>query len=238
MEFVLTPKIKFDIDRESTEAFSQFTYLNPEMAEEMKSFLKLTDAKICLLDIGALYGIFSLAFTCNNPKKSAYAMEPSFKPFNVLGYHKKINPLCNIKPFQLALGSQDGKLKMKYEWQHLVALSKNEKTASYIEVNVTTLDNFLKKHNIIPDCVKIDTEGFEYDVLKGGSQYFLKHNPIIFLEVHIPLLKQHGLSAQKLEKLIYSFGYKIYDLKHNLIKSPSLFFNKNPNCRVVCIKNE
>ena len=36
--------------------------------------------------------------------------------------------------------------------------------------------------NIIPDLIKIDTEGYEYEVLKGGVNTLLERNVLILFE--------------------------------------------------------
>ncbi len=234
LKFKLAPGIMFNIHRKAFIPFAHFTSLSPEAIEEMKAFLRLTPDKKCLLDVGALYGIFSLAFT-SGKNSVAYAIEPSQKPFDIICYHTKINSLCNIKLFQLAFGSSEGKLKMKYEWQHLVAIGQEE-TRYSVEVNVNRLDNFVMARGIAPDVIKIDTEGFEYEVLKGAENYLKANKPIVFLEVHIPWLNKHGINAQQLVDLIYSLGYKIYNLNGTLLSSPSQFFNEHPNARVICSK--
>jgi FkbM family methyltransferase len=236
LKFSLTPNVRFNMQREAYEPFAHFSRTHPEMVREMKSFLKLTKNRHCLLDIGALYGIFSLGFTNNNKNSIAHAIEPSPTSFNILLNNIKLNTSVDIRAYKLALGSSKGRLRMKYQGRHLVTLANNEKCKYTISVDVDKLDNFIKKHKLSPDCVKIDTEGFEYNILKGGYHYLKKHKPIIFLEVHLPWLQQYGISARQLEALIYSLDYEVYDLNCNLIKVPHSFFVKR-TCRVICSNN-
>jgi Methyltransferase FkbM domain len=53
-----------------------------------------------------------------------------------------------------------------------------------IRVPVTTLDAFIASGNPPPQLVKIDVEGGECEVLRGGSQLFGTHRPLLIVEVH------------------------------------------------------
>ncbi|MEI8348686.1 MAG: FkbM family methyltransferase [Candidatus Omnitrophota bacterium] len=226
----------FNIPSETLNAFEHFTLLDNDMIREMKSFLKLSKNKVCFLDVGSLYGIFSLAFTSRNPRGIAYSIEPSPEPFRILNLCQQNNPDLNIKSFQIALGADEEEIRMKYEWQHLVALGIDETNSNYLKIKTTTLDNFIKQYRIFPDIIKIDVEGYEYHVLAGGKRFLKEQSPIICLEVHIPWLERLRVSIEKLQEAIVSLDYKVYDLDHKLIKSLILFSKNKTNFRIVCSK--
>ena len=238
VKFVISRGVGFNICKGTAGFFEYHSdgSKENEVFEEMQAFLKLTGNKNFLLDIGALYGVFSLVFTCNNPKKIAYAIEPSPEPFQVLKRHIKINPKLHIKPFKIAMGSHEGKLRMKYEWQHLVVISKDEVLPNSVEAKVVKLDDFVKTNNIFPDVLKIDTEGSEFYILEGGKNFLKKYGPLIHLEVHAEWLKKLDVSIEQLVDLLHSLEYKIYDLKFNLIKDPVFVLSNKPYCRVICNK--
>lgn len=203
------------------------------MIDEMNSFLKFSKDKHTLLDIGALFGIFSFAFVSQDNKKIAYAVEPSSEACKVLDKNIKLNPNLNINSSDLALGSKSGKLEMYYEWLHLIKLPKKMKVDKKTTVPVLTLDDFIKVKNFIPDIIKIDTEGSEYDILMGGKKFLTKYKPLIFMETHTKLLKSYGVSTSKLVDLIYSLGYKIYDLEGRLINNPKKLLMVIFNYRII-----
>ena len=233
LKFNIAPKVKVNIHEESLFAFEFFTFRNVEMIDEMRSFLKFSSEKQTLLDIGALFGIFSLAFTAGRPDKKAFAVEPSPAPYNILNRNISLNPKLKIKSYPSAMGSKNGKLKMYYDWMHLVSLPKSNRTKEFTEVNVLKLDDFLKNENIIPDVIKLDTEGSEFDIIQGGKKFLKKHRPLIFLETHTQLLNELGISITKLVDLIHSLGYKIYDLEGNLINDSKKLLASIPNYRVI-----
>ena len=58
--------------------------------------------------------------------------------------------------------------------------------------------------NLKTDFIKIDVEGFEYFVLKGGQNLLIKHQPIIWIEMF-------NKNFFKVNELLNSFGYEIKD---------------------------
>jgi FkbM family methyltransferase len=221
------------MDKESALAFEYFTFRSDEMVEEMKVFLEKSAGKKCFMDIGSLYGVFSLGFAAINPESKAIAVEPSAKPFEILNNNMKLNPEYNIDAHNVAIGSSKGKIKMKYEWQHLVAIGENEEVDKFEEINVEALDEFVKTCGVTPDIIKIDTEGYEYDVLLGGQEFLKAHKPVIMLEVHVSyFLKHHNITSKQLVDLIYSIGYEVYDLKNQKLEDPEKYFEEHNNCRV------
>ena len=93
------------------------------------------------------------------------------------------------------------------------------------DVEITTLDSFmpyLSNKNI--SLMKIDVEGYEYEVLKGGKELITKyHVPFIALEFSPGNLKVVGSEPRELAQFFFDNGYKI-SLKGFLSKD---FINVN-----------
>ncbi len=53
-----------------------------------------------------------------------------------------------------------------------------------ITVPATTLDEFVASSGIVPELVKVDVEGGEYEVLRGGETLFRRERPRVLVEVH------------------------------------------------------
>jgi FkbM family methyltransferase len=71
-----------------------------------------------------------------------------------------------------------------------------------ISVPAISLDDFIANGGPIPRLVKIDVEGGEYEVIRGGEQLFAKHRPVLVAEVHHKVA-EHEIRAW-LEKVGYS----------------------------------
>jgi FkbM family methyltransferase len=70
-----------------------------------------------------------------------------------------------------------------------------------ISVPVTTLDDFAADGGPLPQLIKIDVEGGEYEVLRGGACLFAKQRPLIIVEVH------HQEAADRIGAWLQEFRY-------------------------------
>jgi FkbM family methyltransferase len=70
-----------------------------------------------------------------------------------------------------------------------------------ITVESTTLDAFIASQGPRPELVKIDVEGGEYEVLRGGATLFSRDRPRIIVEVH------HREALDQIRKWIEEFRY-------------------------------
>jgi FkbM family methyltransferase len=71
-----------------------------------------------------------------------------------------------------------------------------------LAVTSTTLDAFIASQGPTPDLIKIDVEGGEYEVLRGGEVLFKRDRPRVIIEVH------HEDVMDPIEKWIEEFRYK------------------------------
>jgi len=73
------------------------------------------------------------------------------------------------------------------------------------EVTITTLDEYCTHHQIIPQFLKVDVEGNELNVFKGGIHTLTKHRPKIIVEIEARHIGQEQVLAtiQFLESLGY-----------------------------------
>jgi len=53
-----------------------------------------------------------------------------------------------------------------------------------IHVPVVSLDEYLESGSRPPDLIKIDVEGGETEVLRGGAKLFATKRPLIIAEIH------------------------------------------------------
>jgi FkbM family methyltransferase len=57
-------------------------------------------------------------------------------------------------------------------------------TGESINVPAIALDDFIANGGPAPQLVKVDVEGGEYEVLRGGTNLFTKQRPLVIVEVH------------------------------------------------------
>jgi FkbM family methyltransferase len=183
------------------------------MWREMDAFLTLTRGRARLLDVGAHYGVFSLAFAANGGE-AVVAVEPFPKAFAVLARHAELNPAAAIRAEPVALGDRPGRVWMRADEFHLAATpDETEARAGGLEVPVTTVDALITDLGFRPDTLKIDVEGYEVHVLEGARGLLQETGPLIFLEVHPDHIRQLGRSVEELVKLMAGSGYEFFDAR-------------------------
>jgi hypothetical protein len=75
--------------------------------------------------------------------------------------------------------------------------------------------------------IKIDVEGFEYDVLRGGEALLKNHKVyIIQLEI-IDQIKNSGRNVHELVNLLKQYGYELYKYNAKEKKLLAITYSEN-----------
>lgn len=86
-------------------------------------------------------------------------------------------------------------------------------------VETQTLDDYVETNNInIIDFLKIDTQGYELEVLKGSEKSLTKIK-LIQLEIMFYDFYEQHLSFRAVEEILHPLGFRLYDI---------LYISKNP----------
>jgi FkbM family methyltransferase len=165
---------------------------------------------INIVDIGAQVGLYSL-FSKFLPKSTFYAFEPFPATFKELNENIKLNNIDNVKTFNLAISDKETQMNLNTSLSHngLHTLGTNPLRFTDIKpipINTTTLDIFFK--DIPIHFIKIDTEGHEYFILKGGIEVIKRYKPIIQLEWNVTNMQQCNVNESMMHDLIQELGYK------------------------------
>jgi Methyltransferase FkbM domain len=73
------------------------------------------------------------------------------------------------------------------------------------------LDDYAKTSNLKRvDFIKIDVDGFECHVLKGGIDTLSKFRPVIIMELAPYTLTERGRSLEELLDILQSLDYRLY----------------------------
>lgn len=152
-----------------------------------------------VFDIGGYIGIFSLFFAREaGSEGTVFTFEPNPENYKELVFNINLNGFKNIKPFNLAIGNKSFKqmlVEPVYPSRGSLSLDVQKRMSKNVcnsfMVEVDSVDNLIEAKEILnPDFVKIDTEGFEMEVLKGMKETISKYKPFLLIELHGGLKKE------------------------------------------------
>ena len=179
--------------------------------KEFLHFIKIIKKDGIILDIGANIGITAAPLGKSFPKSKIHAYEPIPENFSTLVKVVNYLKIPNIKFFNMALGSEEGSLKMIMPIRgnsKMQGLSKAHKPGSneegvLYEVPLKTLDELYPDQTGIT-AIKIDVENFEFEVLRGGKKLLERNMPMIYCELW------DNENRTNVFDLLTSLGYKTY----------------------------
>lgn len=179
-----------------------------------------------IFDVGANIGQSASFYATNFPDANIYTFEPISATFNEL--KKNVAKIKRVKCFQLAMGSQTGLIDVQLQscslWNSLQNFG-NHPTGKEETVQVDSLDNFVGKNKIDHiDLLKVDAEGFDLEVLKGGIK-FLSSAGDIYIYIETTFLREDSshTNFEKIHEFLYAYGFRfvgIYDHDYNSFAPP------------------
>ena len=187
--------------------------------ETTKLFSEILKEGITVLDLGANIGYYSLlAGKQIGEKGKVFAFEPWHESFSLLQKNIEVNGFKNIIPVAKAVSNQCGRQKLflaSDPGQHSLGGDAN---CESVEVDVTSVDEFVREQNISVDLVKMDVEGAEMSVLEGMAETISKNPHIKIITEFVPEhLELNNCSPSAFLEKLFSYGFKLYvinDEKH------------------------
>ncbi len=181
----------------------------------LRRFLQPGD---CFFDIGANIGLFTLhASPTVGNTGFIYAFEPTPVTYARLQNNIILNNFQNIKAENIGLSSSIETVEFHvanngYDaWNSIASLNQLE-DCSIIKINTNTIDNYILANNIQHvDLIKLDVEGWEYNVLKGAHDLMSKpDSPVMLVEFTETNAFAAGYYCGELFDYVKSFGYEWY----------------------------
>jgi FkbM family methyltransferase len=213
----LRPGITVRIDPQSREPFEWFCFRSPEMVRELDYFLAHCTEYSSFVDVGANHGIFSLTFSTARPGAKVLAIDPSPVAFKILNRNKDLNGRTSIQTRNVACGNQRGEIRMVWNWHHLEAVRDGHSASeNAISMPMVPLDDICLEHDLLPELLKIDVEGFELPVLEGATRA-LAAAKLLFLEIHPERIDALGLSQGAIFDLLVKREWHITSLRERPI---------------------
>jgi FkbM family methyltransferase len=179
---------------------------------ETEIFSRLLTADVEFFDIGANIGWYSvLGGRCLQRRGTVHAFEPVPENVALLARNVAANALTNVRVNPFALGRSTGTARMYLspdnKGDHRAYSSDEERPS--ILTGLRRFDEYFDRGTNKPLVVKMDTQGFEYDILLGMGDILTSHKAEISMIVEFwPYgLHQNGVAVESLIGLLAGHGF-------------------------------
>lgn len=184
--------------------------------EPLTTHLILSEIKegmICL-DLGSNIGYYAI-IESNIVEKSGkiFAIEPSPINFPILKTNLENQKMKNYIATNIAIGDKNEEMEFivskKSNWSKIrIDNEEINPDDEVIKIPVKTLDLFVKENNIEKiDIIRMDVEGYEYNILNGSKNVLEEYRPKLFIEVHKMYLGTK--KTFEMLKFLHSLKYEI-----------------------------
>ena len=133
-----------------------------------------------VVDIGAYCGDTAIQFAYRGARE-VYSYEPNLNAFKALELTLLNNSYNQIKAYNIAILGKAQTICINPEAK---ANGSGKIVAGSYKIKATTLNDIVKEHNIIDGALKMDCEGYEYDIIAGASDKTLLAFNDVVIEYH------------------------------------------------------
>jgi FkbM family methyltransferase len=190
-----------DFDRHFARTVSQYPGTDYQQAtiNEAVQHVKKFD---CAVDVGGNVGLHTVRFA--SLFKTVHSFEPTTVNFECL--QKNTESLDNVILHPLGLGNEPTTVTIQLPADanncgnfSIVDFADNTEQTVNETIEIQTLDSF----ELAPDLIKIDVQGFDYNVLVGATKTIAAHHPVVIIESETKksrniigeFLTQHGYTV-------------------------------------------
>lgn len=194
----------------------------PHISRYVLEHIRLQPAEIAI-DVGANLGWYTLLLSrLSEPGARIFAFEPDPETYRLLCGNLRANSAIGVTALNLALSDTAGtavlhRYKTSNNGRHTLTPG-SDGGGGECEVNVQTLDTFCASQGLAQTRVrflKIDVEGFEYQVVRGAMS-LLRRCDCILLEFN------RGETGGKLLQLLANAGFTVHAFINGNPKQMSL----------------
>jgi FkbM family methyltransferase len=211
---------------------------DPAQAQELDSFVAYGTPGMQLLDIGAHYGFFALAaLHYGGAEARAICVEPSARAASILRINLAANGVSGrAQVITVAVGAEDGQLPMLTTGPagSDYLLVPTEPRADTVLVQERSLDSLLRETGFAPTHIKMDIEGYEFEVVAASVELLAALKPILFLELHGTALTARKKDPTEVLRNLRRAGYGTF-ISFGKTVTEAEMEPYSFNCRFVCL---
>ena len=188
---------------------------------EIRFFRSMLKPGDTALDIGANFGLYTiLAAKQVGREGRVLAFEPNPNSLRYLRLNILLNRQSHIEVVPVALSNEEGETEFICVSQgaySALKVAETPGTTSAIRVRQTTLDAIAAAESLyLVDFVKMDAEGAELLVLRGGEEFFSRiPRPLVMCEFNDNRAAPYGHTSRDVYQWLRGRDYKWFRLSDN-----------------------
>ena len=177
-----------------------------------------------VFDVGANDGETIQEFLGIFPEAHVVAFEPDVSCCNAI--QRRFNGRPNLRIQNVAVGAKRGTAELNlfsgnrmnsllsFDEDPENVMLKSFKPTGTMSVSVEALDSFCAEHGIAHiDILKIDTQGYDLEVLKGAATLLEQRRvKTVLLEVNFVPMYQRQATFGELHQFLSALGYRLVDI--------------------------
>lgn len=180
--------------------YDSFAWYYPNCELETKAwFVRHAQPDWVYIDCGANIGYYAILFSQLSPAGRVHAFEPT-ATVDMLGTNLAHHGCANVEVHRQAVGQYSGQREEKI----FRVWGQSPEVMSY---DFTTIDDFVAARRLDRlDCLKIDVDSFDFEVLLGAERTLERFDPWLVVELN-HALGQRGYSNMAALDWLLQRGY-------------------------------
>ena len=167
-------------------------------------------------DIGANIGFYTCLLASRVRDTGAIvAFEPAVRTCGYLCENVSLNQFTNVIVVNKGLSDRTEQRHLYYTEAGLAegtaSLKYANRRAASERVTLDTIDNLIRELPV-PDFIKIDVEGYQLEVLRGGEHCLKTHAPLLMAELK-DVGETNRAMFQEIENYVANLGYQLYEIR-------------------------
>ena len=150
----------------------------PQTLEKIKS--------LDIIDVGGFIGDSALVMQ-DYTDKNIYSFEATTRNYDLMLQTIALNRATRIIPVKKALGASESKLTITLCGSASTMLESSKSIygdQESEEVEIITLDSYVREHHLKVGFIKVDIEGFEMEFLKGAKETICSQKPAMLISIY------------------------------------------------------
>lgn len=179
---------------------------------EAADFLRLSEGRSALVDIGAQTGFMSALFARSRfgpARIASFEPDPLVLPILERARERNIRDGLDWRIVPEAVSDRTGKITIALSnWLYESNGGGAPAPGTEIEAMARSLPDVVNSLGWTPDLIKIDVESFEYEILLASLELLGRIKPALQLEVHWEIMNARSRSAMNFLGPLADLGYR------------------------------